>query len=230
MPVSDDKIQETRQMFKELGYGTGAIGLPDINGAIDCTHIRLSSTKLQSVSEIFRNRKGYFSLNVQAVVGPKTEFYDLVPEWPGSEHDSRIFQNSRIFMKYRTGELKGMLVGDSGYPALPFLLTPVNNPTTDEEIRYNSIHVRTRIVVERAFGIVKRRFPCLSKGLTLKLETCTSIIVSCARLHNLSLIFNDELIEDEETFDCEVHENQELHWQPGDGFIIRRAIIDRLFR
>jgi len=30
-----------------------------------------------------------------------------------------------------------MLVGDAGYPALPFLLTPIGNPTIDEEIRFD---------------------------------------------------------------------------------------------
>lgn len=64
---------------------------------------------------------------------------DIVPEWPGSEHDSRIFQNSRVYMRYREGRLDGMLVGDGGYPLLPFLLTPINNPVTDEEIRFVSI-------------------------------------------------------------------------------------------
>ncbi|XP_066590872.1 putative nuclease HARBI1 [Prorops nasuta] len=209
MPISDEKKQENRQMFKELGYGSGAICLPGIDGAIDCTHVRLTSSKLQGINEVFRNRKGYLSLNVQAVVGPKTEFLDLVPEWPGSEHDSRIFQISRLFIKYQTRELSGMLVGDSGYSSLLFLLTLISNPATDEEIRYNTIHARTRIVVERTFGIVKRRFPCLSRGLITKLETCTSIVVSCAVLHNLSLIFNEELIEDEETVNDEGHENVE---------------------
>lgn len=73
---------------------------------------------------------------LQAVVGPRTEFLDIVPEWPGREHDSRIFQNSRIYIRYRQRELDGMLVGDAGYPALPFLLTPFGNPATDEEIRF----------------------------------------------------------------------------------------------
>lgn len=31
-------IQENRRLFKELGYGHGAIGLPCIDAAIDCTH------------------------------------------------------------------------------------------------------------------------------------------------------------------------------------------------
>lgn len=42
-------------------------------------------------------------------------------------------------MRYAQRELQGMLVGDSGYPALPFLLTPIGNPVTDEEIRFRTL-------------------------------------------------------------------------------------------
>jgi len=38
-------------------------------------------------------------------------------------------------MRYQQRELTGMLVGDSGYPALPFLLTPFRNPQNEEEQR-----------------------------------------------------------------------------------------------
>ncbi|XP_026827112.1 putative nuclease HARBI1 isoform X2 [Ooceraea biroi] len=232
IPSSDESRFENKRLFKELGRGHGGIGLPSIDGAIDCTHVRLVHTRLQNIDEIFRNRKGYFSLNVQVVVGPRTEILDIVPEWPGSEHDSRIFQNSRIYMRYRQGGLDGMLVGDGGYPALPFLLTPIGNPRTDEEINYNLIHARTRGIVERTFGILKRRFPCLSKGLTTKLLTSTSIVVACAVLHNLSLILNDNLEDDDEEI---VNINNEVpvakpHWQPGEGILVRNALIDRLFR
>jgi len=51
-------------------------------------------------------------------------------------------------------------------------------------------------------------------------------------LHNLALIFRDELPEDEQDpFD----EYEEVpvnppHWQPGEGFAVRQALIERLFR
>lgn len=62
------------------------------------------------------------------------EFLDIVPEYPGSQHDSRIFQNSRIYSRYMQQRLNRKLVGDSGYPALPFVLTPIANPQTDEQL------------------------------------------------------------------------------------------------
>lgn len=65
MPQSEESKAENRRLFKELGYGQGAIGLPNIDGAIDCTHIRLLQTRFRGIDEAFRNRKGYFSLNVQ---------------------------------------------------------------------------------------------------------------------------------------------------------------------
>ncbi|XP_071577363.1 putative nuclease HARBI1 [Temnothorax nylanderi] len=136
MPTSDEARSENKRLFKELGRGPGGIGLPSIDGAIDCTHIRLTYTNFQNINEIYRNRKGYFSLNVQVIVGPRTEILNIVPEWPGSEHDSRIFQNSRIYIQYRQRQLDGILVGDGGYPSLPFLLTPINNPVNDEEIKF----------------------------------------------------------------------------------------------
>lgn len=63
--TSDEAKHENRRLFKEHGRGPGAIGLPYIDGAIDCTHVRLVHTKLQNIEEIYRNRKGYFSLNIQ---------------------------------------------------------------------------------------------------------------------------------------------------------------------
>jgi len=65
MPISDEARSENRRLFKELGRGAGGIGLPSIDGAIDCTHIRLTHTRFENIDEVFRNRKGYFSLNVQ---------------------------------------------------------------------------------------------------------------------------------------------------------------------
>jgi len=72
----------------------------------------------------------------------------------------------------------------------------------------------------------------LSRGLSTKLLTSTTIIVACAVLHNLSLILNDRLEEEEKQEQDENANNEilvEPYWQPGDGFLMRNALIERLF-
>lgn len=57
--------------------------------------------------------------------------------------------------------------------------------------RYNKAHASTRISIERAFGVWKRRFPCLDMKLQHKPHRSVRIITACAALHNLACIRKD---------------------------------------
>lgn len=46
--------------------------------------------------EVFRNRKGYFSINTQIVTDANLKISNIVARWPGSAHDSTIFNNCRL--------------------------------------------------------------------------------------------------------------------------------------
>lgn len=104
-------LRRIKTAFENLGQNqrTGRCGLHNIVGAIDCTHIKISRPRGIEHSEIYRNRKGYFSINAQAIVGPDMMFYDLVVRWPGSAHDSRIFRNSRVYTRLRSRDIQGKL-------------------------------------------------------------------------------------------------------------------------
>lgn len=51
-------------------------------------------------AEIYRNRKGWFSINVQIVCDANLKLLDVVARWPGSTHDNTIFNNSRVRHKF----------------------------------------------------------------------------------------------------------------------------------
>lgn len=114
--------------------------------------------------------------------------------WPGSSHDAHIFNNSRIKGKFDSGELgQGILLGDSAYPLNNYLLTPIARPRTAAEELYNRSHINTRTVVERTFGIWKRRFPILSTGIRCKITRAQQIIVATAVLHNIAVQTREEV-------------------------------------
>ena len=81
-------------------------------------------------------------------------------------------------------------------------MTPILKPKNAGEVRYNTAHRRTRCVIERCFGLLKRRFPCMHLGLRTALKNTLVIIVATAVLHNFALMQKeqdfDEDIEDED--------------------------------
>lgn len=180
-------MQEINQI--KIGFMQRS-AFPDIVGLIDGTHIKIRNPGGPN-SEVFRNRKGVFSINAQVVCDSNMKILDIVARWPGSTHDARIFNNSQLCRKLSEGNHNGYLLGDQGYPCKSFLMTPVNIAHTEAEHRYNNAHRNTRNAIERLFGIWKRRFPCLSQELRFKPEKACVIIVACAVLHNISLLLAD---------------------------------------
>ena len=70
-------------------------------------------------------------------------------------------------------------------------MTPLRNPRTPGEQRYNESLIRTRNTIERQFGIWKRRFPVMAYGLRLSMETVKAIIVATTVLHNIARDMNE---------------------------------------
>jgi hypothetical protein len=55
----------------------------------------------------------------------------------GSRHDSRVLQNSPVWQFYEAGGHNAVVLGDSGYPCRPWLLTPFLVANGEAQERYN---------------------------------------------------------------------------------------------
>lgn len=80
--------------------------------------------------------------------------------------------------------------GDSAYRSHPWMMTPVLNPASPSEERYNQSHISTRNVIERTFGILKSRFRVLDRtggALLYGPEKICQIVVACYMLHNIAV-------------------------------------------
>lgn len=161
------------------------------------------------------------------------KFLDIVARWPGSTHDSTIFNASRIRAKFLNCEMgDSLLLGDSGYACSNFLLTPLLEPQTQAEQLYNESHIRTRNVVERSFGVWKRRFPALAFGLRTQPLTAQAIIVATAILHNIAQDMTEPNPPIDLEFEAAYEELEIRDVQVHDGInnaSVRRLLVDTYF-
>uniref|UniRef100_A0A803JC58 DDE Tnp4 domain-containing protein n=1 Tax=Xenopus tropicalis TaxID=8364 RepID=A0A803JC58_XENTR len=151
----------------------GVSGIPNVLGAIDCTHVALNPPP-QDREHIFRNRKGYHSLNVQVVCDGCMNILSIVSGFPGSSHDAYTLRQSGLYHSFETGQMPhGWLLGK--------YLCQLSSTTCP--------HLLSRSVIEQTFGILKSRFRCLDKSggsLMYSPTKVANIVAACAVLHNLA--------------------------------------------
>jgi hypothetical protein len=169
-------------------------------GCYDGTHI--DAIPPPGEESAFRNRKHGVTQNVLGVCNFDMLFQYGHYGWEGSAHDGKVFLDA--FNKgfpWREGQY---YLADAGYALRSYCLTPYrgiryhlkewhacpNKPENKEEL-FNLRHSSLRNVVERIFGVLKKRFPILVKMEQFKFVTnrddiiCqVDIVECCVLLHN----------------------------------------------
>ena len=185
-----DKLDTVRQRFHDIA------GVPDVVGAIDCTHIGVYPPAETATDYLDRTRR--HSIIAQAVVNADGMFQDIYVGWPGSVHDQRVFRNSPLSEQIRQGRWvtgNDVLLADSGYALSNKVITPFDcrghRQLTESERAFNYAHSRTRTVVERAFGRLETRFRILHDAVEGNVGGVVETVTACMTLHNLAILLND---------------------------------------
>ncbi|XP_053904275.1 uncharacterized protein LOC128848329 [Malaclemys terrapin pileata] len=176
--------------------GFAAMGFPNCGRAIDGTHIPNLAPEHQATEYI--NKKGNFSMLLQALMDHKGHFTNINVGWPGKVHDARVLRSSGLFQKLEEGtffldqkitvgdvELPIVILGDPAYPLMPWLMKPYTGSLDSSQDLFNYRLSKCRMVVECAFGCLKARWLSLLTQIDLSETSIPIVITACCALHNI---------------------------------------------
>ena len=145
MPRNAEEIESTKAKFYRVA------GFPGVVGDIDGSQIPIIAPAVDEY--VYVNRKKFDSINIQAVCDADAVFLDVVAKNPGSFHDSYILQSSSLYDRFEQGEFgNSWLLGDSGYSLSSWLLTPIANPMSNEDMLYNRAHKKQDVWLKEPPG------------------------------------------------------------------------------
>ncbi|XP_055961841.1 protein ALP1-like [Mercurialis annua] len=166
-------------------------------GAIDGSHI--AAWAPASKQKTFRGRKATLvTQNIMAVCSHDMMFTFVYAGWEGTANDSRVFIDAltRQTNGFPFPTNDNYYVVDAGYPNIPGFLAPyrgekyhLNDFRGHGRIRkkyelFNYRHSSLRNIIERAFGVLKARFPILKSIPSYPLRRQKLIPIACCTLHN----------------------------------------------
>ncbi|KAM0866891.1 hypothetical protein ACQ4PT_042336 [Festuca glaucescens] len=135
------------------------------------------------------------SILMRAVIDPEMRFMDIWLEWEGSMNWSCDLQGFDIFkdgvrlkVALDGSEVGEYLIGDAGYPLLPWLLTPYQEEDlSDSKAEFNRRHSAATTSLTKVLARFQDTWKFL-QGQTLcpvNAETLAASIYACCLLHNI---------------------------------------------
>ena len=125
--------------------------------AVDGCHIPIKCPNggAESAKE-YHNFKNFYSIIIMAIANAKHQFTWASSGYPGNNHDSMIFQSTTLDQKISDAEfipkyskkdagmeIYPMLIGDSAFPFMPWLMKPYGNAILTEQQRYFNYRLST---------------------------------------------------------------------------------------
>ncbi|GAB4860201.1 hypothetical protein Ancab_040427 [Ancistrocladus abbreviatus] len=184
-------------------------GFPNCCGAIDTTHIMMCLPLADPSTKVWSDREKNHSMLLQAIVDPDMRFRDIITGWPGKISDNMVLQSSNFFKLCEKGkrlngkrielpegtEVGEYIIGDSGFPLLPWLITPYPGKDLPEpKGEFNRRHFATRMVAQRALTRLKEMWKIIRGSMWRPdKHRLPRIILVCCLLHNIIIDMEDEV-------------------------------------
>ncbi|KAL0417829.1 UNVERIFIED_CONTAM: protein ALP1-like [Sesamum radiatum] len=217
-PSTEQEMTEIKSKFEKIR------GLPNCCGAIGTTHITMLLTSSDPEANTWLDRKENHSMILQAIVDPDLRFRNIVTGWPGKMNDSSVLQSSNFFKLCQKGEklngkkihlsketeLTEYIIGDSGFPLLPWLVTPYQGKELSEtEAEFNKRLLATNVVAQRALARLKDVWRMIRGDMWRPdKHKLPRFILVCCILHNIIIDMEDEVSDDSPS-------PSSLHHDPG---------------
>ncbi|KAL8550868.1 hypothetical protein ACS0TY_000081 [Phlomoides rotata] len=164
-------------------------------GALDGTLIDVTVPEVDKAR--YRSRKGTISVNVLAACDRNMRFIYMLTGWEGSAADARVLRDALCREDGFKVPHGNYYLCDNGYPNGEGFLTPYkmvryhlhewgNGPSTPQNYKefFNMNHSRARNVIERTFGLFKKRWAILKSPSFYPIRIQNKIILACALIHN----------------------------------------------
>lgn len=178
-------------------------GIPNVCGAIGGTHIKLQLKPRNSYRPAdYWCSHGFYSVLLQGVCDADKVFWDVCCNAPGGLDNSTHLRASSIWSRLKDGEIlqkpeihtpngvcKPVIIGNSSYPFMPFLIIPFNFGS-HEAIRENQFDedlLRGQAKIGNAFAVLKNRWKILEK-LNVDVKYAAQTVLACCVLHNFCQI------------------------------------------
>ena len=203
-PSTEMEMEEIKSKFENIR------GLSNCCGAVDTTHILMTLPSTDSLTNVWLDHEKNCSMILQAIVDPNLRFRDVVTGWPGSLSDDHVLRSSAFYKLAEEGKrlngnkkalpegtmLREYIVGDTGFPLLPWLLTPYKGEgLSDVQVEFNKRLVATQMVAKRALARLKEMWKII-QGVMWKPDKhkLPRIILVCCMLHNIVIDLEDEVL------------------------------------
>ena len=157
-------------------------------GAIDGLVVRTRSPHKNECDNpaAYRNRKGCFGILCLGVADMRGRFLSFSCKWSGSTHDSYAWSTSSLRMSIPNLPQGCYLIGDDAFANENRLVVPwAGRNLTPAQDSFNYYLSRCRQCIERAFGMLVRRWGVLWRRLSCNFTKWSLVVAVCAKLHNL---------------------------------------------